>query len=762
MQMVKGWWSSPRQRLCTALLLGLLALAWLIVATFARLLPLPADLRPQSLAFNRPQFLDRNGIPLSVTFDNPWNVHDWLPLHEIPSLLQHAVLASEDQRFFQHHGIDWRARAHALAQNLRAFRGVRGASSISEQVVRILHPRPRTLWSRWLEGIEAIRLSQRFSKIAILEFYLNQVPYSHQRRGVLQASRLYFDRDLDTLTPTETLTLAILIRAPGRLARQARSGPLDTSLQRLSQRLLADGRLHQHMEKQQISGQFSFAPARLATDTGHFIRYLTESSLAEPASSKDDDEGGSGRTKILTTLESVLQAKVQNILDQQLNNLHSFDVHNGAALVIDHRTDEILAWVNSHDGKGEGRGVWLDAVTSPRQPGSTLKPFLYALALDRGWTAATLIDDSPLARPVGDGLHPFRNYSRQHYGPLRLREALGNSLNIPAIRAIQFTGVEDFLHRLQSMGMTSLQQNGGYYGEGLALGNGEVTLLELVRSYTVLARGGTFHPLRLTLNGKNLGPGRHRVYSEEAASLVADILSDPQARRREFGTGNILNLPVQTAVKTGTSNDHRDAWAVGFNHAYTVGIWMGNLDGHASKGLTGTTGPGLVLRSIFAELNRFTKAEPLRQSPRLAVARVCALTGHLAGPSCPTVLEKFMVGTLPHTPCREHSTVDNTTTFATAATLSTPPVHILQPSPNLLMAMDPHIPDHIEAYPMKLSAGLAAERVEWLLDGHLAGITGSTKEPFMWPLQRGSHLAQARIRREDIFFDTPEVRFTVK
>jgi penicillin-binding protein 1C len=189
---------------------------------------------------------------------------------------------------------------------------------------------------------------------------------------------------------------------------------------------------------------------------------------------------------------------------------------------------------------------------------------------------------------------------------------------------------------------------------------------------------------------------------------------------------------------------------------------MGNLDGHASSGLTGTTGPGLVLRSIFSELNRFTKAEPLRQSPRLVVARVCAVTGHLAGPSCPTILEKFMPDTLPHKPCREHSPRGDSNTFATAAIETTPPVYILQPSANLLMAMDPHIPDSIEAYPMKLSASLGADRIEWLVDGRLAGITGSTEEPFMWPLQRGNHFAQARIRREGLTFDTPAVRFSVK
>ncbi|NTW89208.1 MAG: penicillin-binding protein 1C, partial [Desulfobulbaceae bacterium] len=262
---------------------------------------------------------------------------------------------------------------------------------------------------------------------------------------------------------------------------------------------------------------------------------------------------------------------------------------------------------------------------------------------------------------------------------------------------------------------------------------------------------------------RNHGPARHRVYSPEAAALIADILSDPQARRLEFGSGNILRMVVQTAAKTGTSNDHRDAWAIGFNHRYTVGIWMGNLDGHATGGLTGTTGPGLLLRSVFSELNRFEEPQPLPTSPRLALARICSHTGLQAGPLCPTIVEKFMPGTTPRTTCGQHQPVNNKVLIAeTAPPDNNLPIHILQPTPNLQMALDPHIPDSIEAYPMKISGGHSATRVEWLIDGQLAGISGNSDDRFMWPLTRGSHLAQARVRQGERTFDTPEVRFMVK
>ncbi|MBU1567835.1 MAG: transglycosylase domain-containing protein [Proteobacteria bacterium] len=759
---------TKRPVLSCCLLLFLLSIAatgWLIKRTWEELRPFQATLLPQDLTFRKHQFLDRNGIPLSVTFDNPWNVHDWLPLHEIPTLLQEAFIASEDRRFYRHHGVDWLARAHALMQNILALRGVRGASTITEQVVRILHPRPRTLWSRWLEGFEAASLEEHFSKAEIFEFYLNQVPYSRQRRGVLQAARLHFDRDPGTLTAAETLTLAVLVRAPGRLSLKQGAGDLTKSVQRLGDFLIREGKLGANEREELTLTNLHLTELHLPVEAGHFIRQLTHHEFPQQSLPTSEIWSTTGSPRVLTTLDSVLQGQVQDILDQHMHDLKHLDVHNGAALAVDHQTDEVLVWVNSSVIKNENSGGWIDCVTSPRQPGSTLKPFLYGLALDRGWTPATIIDDSPLARPVGDGMHPFRNYSRKHYGPLRLREALGNSLNIPAIRTIQFTGVEDFLDLLHNMGIAGLDRTAGHYGEGLALGNGEVTLLELVQGYTILARGGVVHPLRFTLSGKNYGPTRHRLFSHEAASLIADILSDPQARRLEFGSGNILRFPVQTAVKTGTSNDHRDAWAVGFNHRYTVGIWMGNLDGHSTGGLTGITGPGLILRSVFSELNRFEEAQPLSTSQRLGVARICSNTGQLAGPFCQSIVEKFMLDTMPLTVCTQHGAADSKVTVAGAAQAKIgTTVHIIQPAPNLQMAMDPHIPDSIEAYPMKISGGHAATRVEWSVDGQLAGITGENDRHFMWPLTRGSHQAQARVwqGKGDLPLLTPEVRFVVK
>ena len=274
---------------------------------------------------------------------------------------------------------------------------------------------------------------------------------------------------------------------------------------------------------------------RLAVHAGHFVHHLyrhLSSDYLQP------------KRRLRATLDADVQAKVQGILDQRLKDLQLHHVNNGAALVVDHQMHEVLAWVNGGEEKEGIPGGWIDAVVTPRQPGSTLKSFLYALALQKGWTAATLIEDLPLSEPVGFGLHTFRNYSRMHYGPVVLRDALGNSLNIPAVRTIQYVGVDTFLNCLHNLGFASLQRHPDIYGDGLALGNGEITLIELVQAYAVFANRGFYRPLKTRLEDESGQYFYRKVFSPEVASIIGDILSDPNARRLEFAEAGLLHLPV--------------------------------------------------------------------------------------------------------------------------------------------------------------------------------------------------------------------------
>ena len=619
-----------------ALLIMGCAMIGLGVKTRMDMKSLPLSLTSVTGVVKKPRLLDRHGIPLTTTYTGAWNLHDQKPLHDIPSFVQEAFIFSEDRRFYHHGGVDWLARLHALVQNIKAGRAVRGASTLTEQVVRLIHPRPRTIWSRWIEGFEARQLEKANTKPDILWFYLNQVPYASRRRGIAQAARFYFDRDVESLNLKESMALAVLVRAPDYYDLHRHPGRINAPLGALAMGIKKQKNLIP-TEYQAITTQpFELNRPALSVKAPHFARFV----LNHP-----DPFNKAYPNKIHTTLDGTLQQRVQTLLDTALASHRDRKVHNGAALVVDHGTGEILAWaVGSDKGKhtpghhfsqphsdkndshaattqypeqrkAKTHGQAINAITALRQPGSAMKPFVYALALEKGWTAATLIQDNPLAERVGMGMHAYHNYSGQHYGAVTLRNALGNSLNIPAVRTIQFVGVEAYLHRLRALGFTTLNQHPDFYGDGLALGNGEVSLYELVQAYTVLANQGRLIPLR-TVSGTPMQHTR-QLFSREVTSLMGHILSDAGARTLEFGRGGLLNFPIQTAVKTGTSSDYRDAWAMGYNCNFTVGVWMGNLDGSPTRGMTGSRGPAFVLRSIFARLNQIRDTRPLYMSPRL-------------------------------------------------------------------------------------------------------------------------------------------------
>lgn len=709
--------------------LGLLMLTSLVAAkTFF-------DLQPTSGALHRVlsdakyiRVSDRNGVPLSISYQNRWNNYDHIPLYQIPGFLKKAFVLSEDKRFYQHAGVDWQARGSALWQTLRHGKNQRGASTISEQVVRMLHPRPRNLWSKWLEGWEAAQLEKAYRKEDILEFYLNQLPYASNRRGIVQAASYYFDRDLATLSKKEMLALVVLARAPSSYDLYGNPQKIDGAIERLAASLLTSKALSDRdittIKAEAFHLQSPLPPANAA----HFIQYVRKQVPLSASST------------LRTTLDGALQRKVQHLLDARLALLAKKNVQHGAVLIANHETGEILAWVvaGAEDpAKESGR---INSVTAPRQPGSALKPFLYAEALEKGWTPATLIDDSPMKEAIGNGLHRFKNYSNQFYGPVTLREALGNSLNIPALKTIEFVGAGKYLTTLHHLGFSSLSQNAEVYDEGLALGNGEVTLLELVQGYAALANRGKYRPLRATPD-MDKGESR-RVFSEEASSLIANILSDPWARRLEFGTGSVLNLPVQTAAKTGTSTDYRDAWAVGFDAHYVVGIWMGNLDQKPTDGLTGSTGPALVLRSVFSELNKQEKTSPLFLSPKLVKETVCLGTSEKD--ACYPRSEYFMGG---HSPAAEEQKT-GTSSFS-----------LVSPTDGLRIAVDPRIPRELQKFEFKVAGAPVGSSIEWQLND---ATFSSTKPEYLWELQRGHHQLKALIRNNETMQATRKIDFYVK
>lgn len=726
--------SKRNKLLAGAALIILSAPLALAGATWASLKPIDRSLREISSNVQTIRIADRNGEPLDVSYKNQWNSYDFVPLYEMPDLLKTAFVMSEDRKFYEHHGMDWEARSSALWQNVRSLHAVRGASTITEQVVRMVNPRPRTIWSRWLEGFEALDLEQKVSKADILEFYLNQVPYAANRRGIVQASRYYFDRDLATLTPKEMIALVVLVRAPSSYDLYKNPGRIEGAVRRLAGHLQKDGKIDENHAEAIRNEKLDLKPSALSVEARHFARYVRLSSLSPSGN------------QYRTTLDASLQKQTQAILDARISALRKKNVHNAAALVADYQTGEILAWVvaGAKEKGGKTPSTEIDTVTTPRQPGSSMKPFLYARALDKGWTAATIIDDSPLAEAVGSGLHNFRNYSNVYYGPVSLREALGNSLNIPALRTIGYVGVGDYLSTLKKMRFESLTEASGVYEEGLALGNGAVTLLEMAQAYAALANHGIYRPFHVLMQQHEDAPAV-RVYSDETASLIGNILSDRWARRMEFGAGSVLNFPVQTAAKTGTSTDYRDAWTLAYNDRYVVGIWMGNLDNQPMKEVTGAAGPALALRGIFAILNEGRDTSPLYLSQRLAHKDVCIRPANEKG-ECPMRTEWFAPGTEP---------LDYKMTE-----VKKQGIELVRPTEGLQIAYDPRIPKENQKFRFELEGVKSGQNISWYLDdGTFAKGTDTT---VLWPVERGKHVLSVEIEGQDGTKQLTPVNFIVK
>ena len=700
----------------------------------------------EDLYFKKPQVVDASGRSIAISLSDSLQAHGFVPLHEIPQSIQQAFIHAEDKRFFEHNGVDWIARASALAQNVLAGRGVRGASTISEQVVRIIHSRPRSLLARLVEGVEAGRLERSASKAEIFEFYLNQVPYARRRRGVALAADMYFDRDLQTLSAKEAAALAVLVRAPSRMDLRNNPEAVQAPIERLLLAMKSRGILSVDEANRILAEPLVVRDPEDPIAAAHFVRHVVQ---------KYGSQQHNGVLR--TTLDGDLQEKVQNILDSRVEDLRNFSVNDGAVLVVENDSGAVRAWVNA-GGLGAEPGSYYDSVRVLRQPGSTLKPFLYAAALERGWTAAHSIEDAPLEQAVGTGLHGYRNYSGAFYGAVRLREALGNSLNSPAVRTIGFVGRAPFLDTLRHVGITSLTQSAEHYGDGLALGNAEVSLYELVQAYRTLANRGRATPLRvLSDGGAYLRSAMKEVVSFEVASIIGDILSDPEARRLEFGGGGVLHLPVQTAVKTGTSNDYRDAWSIGFSSQYTVGVWMGNLDRQPMNGISGSKGPASVLRSVFAELFRNDNTERLQLSAKLVSKEVCAKSGLLPQESCPRVSEWFRPQYQPVHICNGHVSA-----MEQAVEGSSDAVRVVLPTQGLRIAKDPRIPDENEKFPLEINEDAQVENVRWVLNGETLGNTSSHR--YLWPITSGQHRVKALVKMQgsESLVTTPEVEFYVR
>ena len=584
-------------------------------------------------------FLDRNGRPLRFMPDARGERHITVALKDTPKALQNAFIAAEDARFYQHHGYDPVAIMRAAVDNVRAGHIVSGASTISQQVIRLTYPRRRTIGDKLAEAIRSAEMERCLTKDQILELYLNRVPMGNNIVGVELASNMYFGKRCIDLNTAECALIASLPKAPSAL------NPVGPGLERLMERkdwTLSRMRMLGFIDGVEYDEAVHYPLKVRRPDyplkASHLIESLLERRIKRPG-------------PCLTTIDMDVQQRVEDIVASHTVRLKLKGAVQTAAIVIRNDTMEALAFAGSSEFSGKDNGYY-DGALAPRSAGSTLKPFLYALALESGHPASELTQDTERKYWSPGGVYTPSNFDRKQYGPVTVRSALGNSLNLSAVRMLEKVGEGRFAATLGRLRLISGKDT-GRYGLGLAIGNPEVTLEDLVAAYASLANKGGWAPIRYTLHEPITA--RTQIFEPQTAYIITDILSDPTARVLTFGAPLAMEFPYRVALKTGTSTKYRDLWAVGYTDDYTVGVWVGNFDGRPTRGLSGSTAAAPILADIIHYLHAGASPAQFKRPEGVVTARVCGYSGMKPTKNCKNVTEElFIAGTEPVEDCSFH------------------------------------------------------------------------------------------------------------
>ncbi len=708
-------------------------------------------------------FADRNGTPLRrfLTGDG-LRVDSFIAYGELPRSLVEATLAVEDQRFFKHLGVDYIGICRAAYDSVMRKKMVSGASTITQQLIKISSPpRKRDFKTKLLEIARARKLEFSLGKPEILAAYLNRLPYGNQLTGCEAAARQYFGKPVSDLSLAESAFLAGLPNRPSYF------NPYHNFAGAKKRQLWVLKRMQD--EKYISREQFEVAASELLTlqprRTEDFrAPHFVELYLQHHSNDSSDNQ------VIRTSLDLQDQTFVEDCVTRTLGQLSGKTLVGensevqAAVVVIDNPSGEILALTGSrsffNSEAGQVNGAW-----AARSAGSTLKPFTYMMALEKGWTAASVIPDISTEYVSEAGSFFPVNFDRRFNGPVSLRRALATSLNVPAIRVLKEVGGPRALHQVlqDHLGLTSLAPDGNTYGLGLTIGNAEARLLELTNAYACLGRLGVWKPYRFTQQGT---VDDRTLFGRENAWILADILSDNSARVPAFGINSALQLPFKVAVKTGTSTDFRDSWTIGYTPEFTVGVWLGHFDNRPlPKVLAGSLGAGPIFHEVMLHLHKDRTPTWYPMPAGIVKKKVDRLNGLLIDSEAirprETREEYFVVNHLPEFAGPQNYTEDGKTLLPALYTAwwnesasalhqlaalekpvdaAAPNLMILSPLSGTIAYLDPDLPAGGQKFPLRFSGG-GKEGIEWASPS----LNIERKGDLSWViLQPGSHLIEAQ------------------
>ncbi len=738
-------------------------LLWLALVIAVYAVPLPDRSTTWSVTV---EYRDGKPAHVFLSKDHKWRLP--VALDTVDPQFITALVALEDKRFWDHNGVDPLAIVRAAWSDITAMRRVSGGSTLSMQLARLLEPRPRTIPNKVVDMFRALQLDARMSKREILGAYLSRTPYGKNLEGIESAAWSYFGHDARHLSPLEIATLLAVPQGPVRFAPSKHNAErLRTRRDRILDKLIAAGVFSRADTVAVRAEAIAVAPpAKL----GPMPREAHHAAVWYRARSR-------GQTHLRTTLDRGAQLMVEKTVAMRTPDLVRNGIHNGAIVVVDHRTREVVALAGNLDFTDFKHGGQIAMFDRPRSPGSTLKPLLYSLAIDRGLALpGYLVADVPSEF----GTYRPRNFDGDFAGLVTLREALGKSLNLPFIDLLNQFGVETFVGELQRSGVSAERARPGVHGLSLVVGGIELTPLEVASLYATLAADGVTRPLRMLASDPAGQPST--LYGAAAAYLTRDALA--QRERPDFPKRrDISKLPPQIHWKTGTSFGYRDAWSVGSDPAYTVTVWLGNVDNTPSHELVGSEAAGPLLFDVLESLANRTRGATLPPVPaELGEIEVCSYSGHLAGEACTHKAKTLAnVRSVPTTPCPYHQmlevdrktheavlpacrrdgatydrksfvvlpsavtawlvernrTVPAAPVFAEGCSMQAAPPSIVMPVVGQVITLIPGVPAANQVVP--LQASTRAATVSWFVDGALVA-TGSAAERMFWTPTVGTHM----------------------